>query len=121
MNPTELTDREIDAAVSVKVMGWKDAAVTHCWVVREWFPKCLWRDSCLLEKDNWKPSTDHNDIAAVRAEIERLDEIESFILNLQKILPIDHFAQRWREAWLILNATPRQQCEAALKAVEGRE
>ena len=56
------------------------------------------------------PATDDNDMRLVRAEIERRGLTKEFCCELRSIAGID--------AWSMLNATPRQQAEAALLAVQ---
>lgn len=105
----KLTDRELDERVADRVMGWsvgtRNAKQIIWWSVGE------------RHADDWHPSINHNDVAAVRAEIERLDEMESFIWNLRQLVKIDVFGKRFRKDWAALNASPRVQCYAALLAV----
>lgn len=104
---SKLTNEEIDRLIAERVMGWKKNAAGW-WIAEIGEP----HHEC-----DWHPSTDHNDVALVRAEIERRRLQLAYIEALVKIvaptadwLHPDSIGLPWAQ----LNATPRQQCEAAL-------
>ena len=90
----DLTNRQLDAEVAEKVMGWPP-------------PEQGVKDFHLCY------STDHEAVAEVRAEIERRGLELEFTRNLRLVGP--------NVIWASLNATPEQQCRAALAAVEPLE
>ena len=105
----ELQGRALDAAVAERVMGWT-------------LDENYWQqpDECQLYVDDWSPCYDYGDVKQVRAEIERRGLVREFVLCLsQQVDSIEFGCNCWDCLWRILNATPEQQCRAALKAVEG--
>ena len=119
----KLTNEEIDREIAVKVMGWsrhhgewdgagrKTCELCGLDISRSHTP--IWCQN----KHGWNPSTDHNDIAAVRVEAERREVKKLFVLRLTEIV-YKNVSPSGDCYWSLINATPRQQCEAILLAME---
>lgn len=109
---TKLTDAEINAAVAVEVMGWR---------MERDDPFTLWRrpDGGYVDHPCFRPAADHNDAARMRAEIARQGLEKKFALIMwRKLKPLLDSCHRPMD-WLMLDASPREQCIAALQVVEG--
>ena len=106
----KLTNEEIDREIAVKVMGWtiKSDEINHYYHASGHYKR---------HGSDWNPSTDHNDIAAVRAEIERREVKKLFVLRLTEIV-YKNVSPSGDCYWSLINATPRQQCEADLLSIE---
>ena len=109
-----MSDEEIDREVATKVMGWKP------WSQDDDYWSSGRLDDPVHHKTTWHPSTDNNDVAAVRVEIGRRGLEPAFCMALDIILegdsPPDLLIHEWH--WKMYNPTPRQQSIAALLAVE---
>ena len=119
----DLTGRALDAAVAERVMGWR--VQPNAWDSRSCDERTPRYDYGVVEADRGvrggvpRFSTSHDAVATVRAEIERRGLRGHFVYALAKqfgfsfeIEPFDEIA-----VWIFLNATPEQQCRAALAAV----
>lgn len=117
-----LSDNDINRLIAERVMGWKT-----------WTPRGvedamhIWKKPCsdpnIEDADlvgKWYPSTDHNDCAAMRAEIERRGLQMLFVLFMQRVFDASGNLESnwWVKPWFILNSKPRQQCIAALLTME---
>lgn len=124
-----MTDRELDAAVAEKVMG-EPMPTLDPNIAEEKGPSRigLWRlgttgyehgDDPIWEAPSY--STDHNAVAKVRERIAELKgiEIAMFLEELWGQMEENdpQLTGGYRRYWATLNATPRQQCKAALAAV----
>lgn len=127
---SKLSDRELDAVVAERLMGWEWWASTGAvcpfsqlirtkqdWpsrlgMVRVTSPRD--GDDVLSDSDEY--STDRNAAAEVLAEIERRGIVEDFIANMyDEVLQLN--CDTMKNDFRLLNATPRQLCLAALRAV----
>jgi hypothetical protein len=63
-------------------------------------------------------STDHNACAQMRARIAEMGLIPTFIMLLARKQEMPRSSE-WttKDLWWLINATPEQQCRAALQAV----
>ncbi len=99
----DLQGRELDAKIAVDLFGteveWFSATVLVFRVTGVVIPNY---------------STSHNAVALVRAEIERRGLERQFLSEMIAIVGYTEWT-----AWRSMNATPEQQCRAALKTVEG--
>lgn len=99
----KLSYDEINRLVAENVMGWSPS------------PACT----------DWFPSTDYNDAATVRAEIERRGLVKQFVsvlwqcIDSQKVIGVSSEDYSSTCQWLKINATPIETCIAAILAVEG--
>lgn len=136
----DLTGRQLDAAVAERVMGcsvksrsaWPDgkplqrgvrAYKLHDRDGNEMPPHHSnvfgwgWGNS---EDEAWSTvpaySTSHDAVAEVRAEIERRGLVDAFVGQLYTLVGVSPCTTLM---WRLLNASPEQQCRAALAAVEG--
>lgn len=109
--PTELTGRELDAAVAEEVMGW--VADTHWWSNGKTWLKCI----CA-----WDPSWDLNIASEVESEIERRGLNDLYAHYLMEQVGVDGHKPGYDESdlWKIRRATPEQVCLAALSAVRSQ-
>lgn len=122
---------ELDALVATKVMEWQvltleqedstdDVSDRVCLLTPRGLMRYYEQPHGLWLFRPWQPSADHNVVALVRAEIGRRELGRRFIIELYAIVsgleggevvtPNDY-------VWALLNASPAQQCRAALKAV----
>lgn len=114
-----MTDRERDALIAEKVMGWVKVPVKDG-------PPGSWRwllpNGVQLGNSEYWPeqySTNRNAAAVVLERIAELGLERKFldVLDLQKLKRTD-----WRYwDWERLMATPAQLCDAALACVAGKE
>lgn len=107
----KLTPEEIDRLVATQVMGWtvKDDEINYYYHASGHYKR---------HGSEWHPSTDHNDMALVRAEIQKRGLQNDFA---RRVCDMTNWENRNSSAnywWHLLNATPRQQCHAALLAVQ---
>lgn len=101
----KLTNEEINRAVAERVMGWawlSDGCTNGLKDINGW------------RINPWCPAADHNDTALMRAEVEWRRLQNRFLYHLRWTVLRNHAATEWQ----VLNASPRQQCEAALAAAE---
>jgi len=114
----DLQGRELDAAVAERVMG----TATHVdsygnlvyWANKGRRPKDLDSDRYTVVPYY---SLDWAAVTAIRAEIERRGLVWEFMVALNNLT-----AEKWEGMtveiqWRAMNATPEQQCRAALAAV----
>lgn len=104
-----MTDRELDAAIAEKVMGWTFSPNSG------WFR----HDGTALWESVWSPSTDHNSAALVLKRIGELGLTVQFVGFLRARL-ISPFPRGVDPTFVWLMSTPRQLMEAALAVLEGR-
>ena len=123
----DLQGRELDAAVAERVMGWRVISEKD-WL--NWHYLVDVKDlvlggdglylvdrasaGCRTTGNVFSPSSDDNDARKVRAEIERRGLERQFLSEMIAIVGYTEWT-----AWRSMNATPEQQCRAALKTVEG--
>lgn len=125
----DLQGRALDAAVAVYVMGWKFTGGTYhedttvpfraAGICREYgmdAPEGRVVDMSRVNREHGAPrySTSHDAVALVRAEIERRGMERQFLSEMIAIVGYTEWT-----AWRSMNASPEQQCWAALAAVEG--
>ncbi len=105
-----MTDRELDAAIAEKVMGWGVRRMPRVPADSYHDPKSM----CQFESPVPSFSTDRNAAALVLEEIGKLGLKKQWSIGMgatDYVHPISL-------AWQIATATPRQLMEAALAAVE---
>ncbi len=110
----KLTDRELDAVIAEKVMGWSGVASRYA--PEEPTGRLPGKLTYHLVP---RYSTDDNAIRLVRDRIAELgqDAMESFMGAL-----FDRTNARMDMGWwAVIHATPRQQCVAALLALDGKQ
>jgi hypothetical protein len=105
-----MTDRELDAAVAEKVMGWtaeRKPGLPHMWIPPGHFIS------------GWRPSTDIATAWQVEERIAELGLIDEYCLHLNAIANA-HWegGERQPQRWQLVHALPEDRCRAALKAVE---
>lgn len=112
---SKLTDEELNHAVAERVMGWQQCVVDPDGRRMLW-----WWDGVTVQVavDDWNPSTDHNDIALVRAEIKRRGLMFKFFIEVRRIGIAGRILAPEELSDVMVNATCRAQCEAALNAAE---
>jgi len=117
-----MTDRELDALVAEKVMGWKLKHVNDpvmAVIFANWVDE---NDVGIITPDEWKPSTD---ISAAWQVVEKMHALlfsrrREFLRYLQEAVTSDEMVTKgqyiaWPDVfWFI---TPRAICLAALKAM----
>lgn len=108
---TDLQGRALDAAVAERVMGRLTAIDDYGNLVSIAAGEDPNDDDAPLVPHY---STSHDAVATVRAEIERRGLERQFLSEMIAIVGYTEWT-----AWRIINASPEQQCRAALKAVEG--
>jgi len=129
-----LSGRALDAAVAERVMGWRVISEKD-WL--NWHYLVDVKDlvlggdglylvdrasaGCRTTGNVFSPSSDDNDTRKVRAEIERRGLQHQLIVALMEEVNVPDQYGIWfsGDAFVLLNASPEQQCRAALKAVEG--
>lgn len=112
---SKFTNAGINDVIAERVMGWfvRDGERDY------WY--CP-RTEAFMRKRDWDPAMDHNDAATVRAEIRRGNLETEFADHLARLVcEYDDESVNTIEGWRMVDADPRQQCIAALQAVEGRE
>jgi len=130
MNMTELnamSDADLDRKVATQVMGW----TPHYWdgIICKLCDLVMpieqqKKYECCNAPDGFSPSTDCNDCAAMRAEIEKQGKTWVFCYSLREMLKSITAqlslpaGERLPASWFILHSSPRQQCIAALLAME---
>lgn len=118
---------EINRIVAEKVMGWNYEGFCRRGPV--FLDSCGIQHECQgvgggIKSLSWNPSTDHNDAAMVRAEIERRGLVKQFVsvfwqcIDSQKVIGVSSEDYSSTCQWLKINATPRETCIAALLTVE---
>jgi len=107
-----MSDAELNALVAERVMGWQE--VYDVWMTRD-------GDAQQMLVRKWNPATDHNDAARMRQRIAELGLCDDFVGWLEALLPVEPKATWPRGTWLVLNSTPRRQCEAALRALDEKQ
>lgn len=111
-----LTDRELDAAIAEKVMGWKRGV--EATDRGEYLVWKLPNGATVPVGDSWPQhySTDRNAAALVLKRIAELGLAEKLVNTLSPILPPTKSYSM--QAWTHMAATPRHLMEAALVAME---
>lgn len=123
MNYQDLTDRDLDAAIAERVMGW--TLVEDLGTPMSWWKKPT--TCALVRVYDFRPSTDDNAARLVRDRIEGL-KLESRFMQILGVL-IGECEDSVRDSRALvsigigsafdwLQATPRQQCIAALLALD---
>lgn len=113
---SELTDRELNAQIAEKVMGWAPyPTIHHDW---GWQPK----DAAIVWSLQFMPSTDRNAAAQVLERIGEMGLDLKLVANLFTPATQGPYSKLALQGYIsaALHATPRQICLAALKAVEER-
>ena len=105
MDYSKLSNRELDAAIAERVMGWKLEAT-------------MWQigpaDSIFLE--HWNPSTDDNAARMVSARIAELGLADDFLQILR--VELIRGGKAALTAMSFMQATARQQAIAALETLD---
>jgi hypothetical protein len=113
-----LTDRELDALVAAKVMGWERAEAGPAGL----FSGDPWTGQDGMLRGLPEYSTDANRVREVEAEIERRGlELPYVDILVKIVLPT---AENYRDlmrmgVFALITATPEQRCRAAYRAVMG--
>lgn len=122
---SKLSDRELDALVAEKVMGWKKAP-NGAWMSYEkdafgnggWKSHATWKANASVSAVRFTPSTD---IAAAWQVVEKMKERQwNFtIADLVKNKWRAEFggSRKHKQTWEDADTAPRAICLAALKAV----
>jgi len=104
----KLPNEEINRLVATRIMDWHDRDGKSMW----WWRKGI--NSSAGKIEDWNPATDDNDIRLVRDRIAELGLQRLFVNHLAE-LTYSGDSSVWY--WEAINATPRQQCAAALAAI----
>ena len=113
-----LSGRALDAAVAERVMGFRKLAHTdNLPLIGGWWLEPNTEADWTCEVPYY--SIDLNYTALVRAEIERRGLVGMFLIELTTAIDPGVTVGPYDRQWAFFNASPEQQCRAALKAVEG--
>ncbi len=113
----EMKPRERDALVTEKVMEWRKSYAMPGSAIWSWY---LPDNTYAVCDRHPHYTTDHNAAAEVRAEIARRRLHGDFLGHLGSILEVAIPVAKGiglKSLWELTNATPEQQCRAALRAV----
>lgn len=116
--PTDLTDEQIADRLAGKLMKWRTSTdgsryITGSNLAFDW-----------VRVGRWRPCQSHEQAAMVAEAIGKrgLFAIEDFERELISIVGAKgrtrDYADYTFTPWALINATPRQKCEAALRAIE---
>ena len=113
----KLPNEEINRLVATRIMDWHDRDGKSMW----WWRKGI--NSSAGKIEDWNPATDGNDIRLVRDRIAELGLIDEFVRALAPTgnrlfayVPMPKCNPSNVIDWLLIDATPKQQCAAALAA-----
>lgn len=120
LDVAKLSDREIDALVAEQVMGKKVCKCEHQYRMSTYAfydaqtGECK---TCSL-KVGRSFSTDDNAARLVRNRIAELGLMDIFVQCVTITSGANKVVTPSRSVWTVIHATPRQQCEAALRVLE---
>lgn len=110
---SEMTDRELDAAIAVEICGWTD-------VTNGKYSLCGIAPWMGLSTTVWRYSTNLN--ACREAEQMVVSEAAEYTRQLRRVLNAQYGDRdRMPQLWRFATATARQRCEAMLMAVRAKE
>lgn len=117
-----MNDREIDAAIAEKVMGWNLYPQPGIMVQGAPSPGGEWgwkndKDVTIWHRE-FQPATDRNASALVLERIGELSLREPFSERALFVVGALHLSGSRTAWWRLINITPRQICEAALACVQ---
>lgn len=104
-----LPPEEINRLVAERVMGWTERDPL------DWLDKNHWIQHT---RDDWNPYSDHNDVATVRAEINRRGLTWKFSGILTRIVLPTADAPQHPYNWWLIDASCADQCFATLLSIE---